>query len=144
MQGGDKRKPHSDVAPLFTSDGSSYGLGVDGLATVLASHFGEEYDEMLEELDFQEEPRRLAEIQEAEQEFFNRISHQRHVNHALRGKTEAELSEEVIDDLDRRSAALEAMYGDAGPYEDFEWGLINGKLSALRWVLGSEWDFLDT
>jgi hypothetical protein len=31
-----------------------------------------------------------------------------------------------------------------GPYTDFEWGMINGKLSALRWVTGSEWDFLDT
>jgi hypothetical protein len=32
----------------------------------------------------------------------------------------------------------------AGGYDDFEWGMINGKLPALRWALGDEWDFLDT
>ena len=41
---------------------------------------------------------------------------------------------------------MEAEYGkdNLGPYDDFEWGVVNGKLSALRWVLGEEWDMLDT
>jgi hypothetical protein len=33
---------------------------------------------------------------------------------------------------------------ELGPYSDFDWGMINGKLSALRWVLGEDWDQLDT
>ena len=41
---------------------------------------------------------------------------------------------------------IESTYSalELGPYSDFEWGMLNGKLSALRWVLGEEWDSLDT
>lgn len=40
----------------------------------------------------------------------------------------------------------EKQYGleELGPWDDFEWRMINGKLSALRWVLGDDWDMLDT
>ena len=44
--------------------------------------------------------------------------------------------------------ALEKKYGKKKLrdyyHNDFEWGMINGKLSALRWVLGDDWDMLDT
>lgn len=41
---------------------------------------------------------------------------------------------------------VEKRYGikNMGPWDDFEWGMLNGKLSALRWVLGDDWDMLDT
>jgi hypothetical protein len=58
---GDKREPHDDLADAFDGIGSRYALGVDGLNIVLCDHFGEEIEELFEETDFQEEPRRLDE-----------------------------------------------------------------------------------
>jgi hypothetical protein len=31
-----------------------------------------------------------------------------------------------------------------GPWDNFEWGMLNGKLSAVRWVSGDDWDMLNT
>jgi hypothetical protein len=51
---------------------------------------------------------------------------------------------------DKAEAAAEKLrqeFGRAeleGPYTDVEWGMILGKVSALGWVMGEEWDSLDT
>jgi hypothetical protein len=146
---GDKREPHPDLAILFADDGSTFGLGLEGLSTVLLDHFGDELKELLEESDFKEEPRRLDEILEAEHEFFDRVWYHRSLQDEMR--LEREANPEGVEDLlhvagpgRRRVEAQWRAPGQLGPYTDFELGMLNGKLSALRWVLGSEWDFLDT
>jgi len=146
---GDDRAPHPDLAPLFSDKGSRYCLGIEGLVAMLTSHFGEEFQALVEESDFREEPRRLDEIQDAEQEFFDRIWYQRSLAHEWKcedGGDQVELESLLRIAGPGRRRVEEKFDGAAslGPYDDFEWGMLNGKLSALRWVLGSEWDFLDT
>lgn len=146
---GDKREPHDDIATAFDGVGSRYALGADGLDSVLRDHFGEEIQELFEETDFQEEPRRLDEIVAAEAELFDRIWYHRSLQRDYRLEDQGDFEElernRVIAGPGR--SRVEATYsepGQLGPYTDFELGMLNGKMSALRWVLGSEWDFLDT
>lgn len=146
---GDKREPHPDLADHFVAEGSTYGLGVDGLNGLLLDQFGEEIEELFQETDFVEEPRRLDEIVESEQELFDRIWYHRSLQHEYRLIEEGDDAgvENLLGIASAGRERVEAAYpepGQLGPYTDFELGMLNGKLSALRWVLGSEWDFLDT
>jgi hypothetical protein len=61
-------------------------------------------------------------------------------------QTERRWEPSVLKQARAGAKRVEKKYGKRalGPHTDFEWGMLNGKLSALRWVLGSEWDFLDT
>ena len=146
---GDKRNPHADIAGFFEADGSSYALGVDGLNGILLDHFGDEIEELFADLDFLEEPRRLGEITDAEKELFDRIWYHRSLQadyrHEAAGDAlEIERERKIAGPGRRRVEATYTQPGQLGPYTDFELGMLDGKLSALRWVLGSEWDFLDT
>ena len=138
--GDDNRLPHPDLADLFAGPLSDYFLS---MVAALAKHFPNDFDDMLEEFDFHEEPRNWKEIREAEEKMFDRVWYERKLVGMQREGAEGE-HYRALSASGR--AEVEAKYGveNLGPYTEFEWGMINGKLSALRWVTGSEWDSLDT
>jgi hypothetical protein len=110
-----------------------------------------------------EEPRRLTEIVDAIDELITKVWYNRHQvrrDMVESGKTKL-VEKETFPIKDHRTrpiqrdiwqgalkaaAKVEKRFGleNLGPWDDFEWGMLNGKLSALRWVLGDEWDMLDT
>ena len=126
----DTRKPHPDLAACFDLPHSAY---FTALKDALSHHLPREFEELWGELAYEEDPRSGREILEAEQRLFDLIWYQRSVSD--------------MDPLGERGRKrVEETYPttDLGPFTEFEWGMLNGKLSALRWVLGSDWDFLDT
>ncbi|MFD0360084.1 hypothetical protein ACFQZZ_01305 [Nocardia sp. GCM10030253] len=145
---GDQRQPHEDLAEMFAADHSTYRLGVDGLEQCLRDEFDSYLDELIAEMWFPDDPRGLNEILAAEKEMFDKVWYERSMRHdrelIAEGKTEELEKHERVARQGRKR--IEETYGleNIGPYDAFELGMLNGKLSALRWVLGDEWDFLDT
>lgn len=159
--GGDRRNPHPDFAPLFPPGRSTYWISLVDCLRDFAP-------ELVEERDFEQsytmEPRRLSEILDAENLLFRQVWYNRHWslrNGVETGKikviTEDEFRkfkgyrpEVVVDTIWQGALAAakrtedEVGLENLGPWTDFEWGMVNGKLSALRWVLGDDWDMLDT
>lgn len=87
------------------------------------------------------------EILEAEEAFLDKIWYNRHK--ALEGKVnkgKIKVDPKIWQGALKSAKRVEEKYGikELGPWDDFDWGMMNGKLSALRWVLGEEWDMLDT
>ena len=105
-------------------------------------------EELLSHIKFDiDAPRSEAEIVTAVGELLDKVWYNRHKY--LREQIEA--GEETVDPEVWKGALqsarkVERRYGKQalGPWDDFDWGMMNGKLSALRWVLGDEWDALYT
>lgn len=100
-----------------------------------------------------------SEVIDAEQEFFDRVWYGRkpldeELERIAAGEEQPPphrrwLTPELAKQVLESKARVRAKYGAASDDEflhadDFAWGMLSGKLSALRWVLGDEWDFLDT
>ncbi len=91
--------------------------------------------------------RSIDEIFIAEAEYSDKVWYDRHQLLMERAKEKKEkIDLEIWKKAQEAAKKIEKEYGKKylGPHDDFEWGMINGKLSAIRWVLGEEWDVLDT
>ncbi|MBX4911678.1 MULTISPECIES: PIN domain-containing protein [Rhizobium] len=156
---GNKKFPHPDLETHFTEPKSAYATQIADVIRDIASDLLDEFtlgDEFLEE------PRTLSELLEAENLLYRQVWYNRHHNLRHRisiGETkvvdEIDLSKRPAQSLIARDTWASALAAakrtedevgveNLGPWDDFEWGMINGKLSAIRWVLGADWDFLDT
>ncbi|WP_017298669.1 PIN domain-containing protein [Nodosilinea nodulosa] len=157
---GNQKVPNSDFDDFFSSAKSLYFIN---LAEALRQIEPSLVTDIMLENSWMQEPRGLTEILEAEDLLFHQVWYSRHWN--LRSKIRAgkikivdkeiyprkpdspeTIQRNVLKVAIKAARRVERRYGEEnlGPWDDFEWGMINGKLSALRWVLGDDWDMLDT
>ena len=148
MPNGNDKIPHPDFATYFSKIKSKYYIklaeAVHRISPALVTEI------MIEE-EWIGEPRSLTEIFEAEEEFFDRIWYDRKLvlQDLIKEGLEKESPPDIKNGMLAAMKRVEAKYGGKVAMrkyykDDFEWGMLNGKLSALRWVLGDDWDFLDT
>jgi hypothetical protein len=158
---GDNRTPHPDLAKLFTPRKSRYYISLSEAVRSVRPELVSEL--MVHHEEWVQEPRQLSEILEVLDEMVNRIWYDRHclwVQQVEDGKHKivdretferdrdfhGTTAQDIWDGARKSARRMEQKYGkeNLGPYSKFDWGMLNGKVSALRWVLGDEWDMLDT
>jgi hypothetical protein len=154
------KRPHPDIAACFSRVRSLYFIT---LGEALRRVDPEQFADLMIEQEWFGEPRRLTEIVDAIDELVTKVWYDRHqvtLQKIEAGKTnivEKEtfppndplrrpIQRDVWERARTAAAKVEKKFGreNLGPWSKFEWGMMNGKLSALRWVLGDDWDMLDT
>lgn len=153
----DKRIYHSDFENYFSIDNINYSTD---LLSLIKSISPDILDDITFEYEWDEESRGFNEILDNINILTDKIWYDRHsvrANLIAEGKIKV-VSKDAYDVMNHNQiikyiwdGALksakhkEEIYPDElGPWSSFEWGMMNGKLSALRWVLGEDWDMLDT
>jgi predicted nucleic acid-binding protein len=152
-----EKKPHPDVAGLFSKIKSRYFADVQDALHAVAPSFVSEMKTWRER---REDSRSATEISDAIGELMDKIGYNRmqmtlerialgelrvvekETYPRPRGRGRETIARSVVDGIGRSLARREKQYGkkSLGPWSDFDWGVLNGKLMALRWVFGQEWD----
>ncbi len=156
VEHGNQKLPHPDFNNCFSRIKSIYYLN---LAEALSRIDPTEVSDIMIEQSWDFESRELSEIMTEEEILVNQIWYNRHKireqkieNGAMKvvkehsGFSNDLIKEDIWNGALRSAKKMEKLYGieNLGPWDDFEWGMLNGKLSALRWVQGYEWDMLHT
>jgi len=153
----DERLPHPDIASYFSRVKSQYSIN---LGVTLKKVAPESVTDMMMRAEFDFVPRTQSEILKEEDILTRKIWYNRHHNWLYRiDKGQHKIvprsaytgdanttPDDIFQGARKAAQQLEKKFasGELGPWDDFEWGMLNGKLSALRWALGYEWDNLDT
>ena len=156
---GDQRLPHADLAPIFQADNCHYSISIVDVVRSVAPQLLAGFEN---EFAYYPEPRGLADLLEAIQLLEQKIWYDRHSmrrSSVEKGDIKIMPREQYGDQGYRPNVIMSDIWQGAlaaarvvedevgrenlGPWSDFEWGMLNGKLSALRWVLGEDWDMLD-
>lgn len=148
FSGTDRRHPHPDIEDIFKDDDVTFSVN---LQEVLIGHAPDWFVDFPDvDMEAFEEPKRLSEILTAIEEFHDKVWYNRHwglrndvesgrikivekvdwkpSNHFPQDVVVCEIWEGAL----KAAARVEAKYpDDLGPWDDFEWGMINGKLGPV-------------
>lgn len=157
LPNGNQKKPHPDFTAYFDQSdvSSSYYINLAEALRDISPDLVS--DLMIEQEDYDIPPRELSEIIKEENKLFDIIWYHRYKMRVYRitevvnaspeiKNKQAEIKKRVLEVAITAAKKIEKRHGkkNLGPWDDFELGMLHGKMSALRWVLGDEWDFLDT